>query len=237
MRRFAELAAALTAAERWLLPPECLLCRRPVPASDHDALACGVCRSRFRSVPAPWCPRCGQPVDAGDECRLCAEWPSGIDRVRSAVLLEDGARDAVHLLKYDGWWRMADSLAPSMRMLEPLTEGVCLIPVPLSAARARERGYNQAECLARALGRWTGLAVRPDLLARTRHAPTQTALPPDARRANVAGAFAAADARGVRAVLVDDVFTTGATLLAAADALAAAGAASVEAVTFARACG
>jgi ComF family protein len=143
----------------------------------------------------------------------------------------------VHLLKYEGWWRMAESLAAPMRTLEPLTAGVCLIPIPLAAARARERGYNQAERLAAAVAASTGLPVRPELLARTRHTPTQTTLPPDARRANVAGAFAARGARGVRAVLVDDVFTTGATLLAAAEALAADGAASVDAVTFARAVG
>jgi ComF family protein len=237
MLRFAEWGAALAEAERWLLPPECLLCRQPVPLSDHDALVCGLCRSRWRLVPAPWCPRCGQPVEDGAACRLCVEWPAVIGRVRSAVLLEEGARDAVHLLKYEGWWRMAASLAVAMRGLEPLTAGVCLIPVPLSAARARARGYNQAERLAVSLGERTGLPVRSELLARTRHTPTQTALPPDARRANVAGAFAAVGARGVHAVLVDDVFTTGATLLAAAEALATGGAASVEAVTFARALG
>jgi ComF family protein len=155
--------------------------------------------------------------------------------VRSAVLLEDSARTAVHLLKYDGWWRMAESLAVPMRQLEPLTGGVCLIPVPLSAARERQRGYNQAERLAAALGRRTGLSVLADGLRRTRHTPTQTALPPEARRANVAGAFAARAVHGRFVVLVDDVFTTGATLLAAAEALAAGGAARVEAVTFARA--
>ena len=237
MPHFAELRAALAEAERWLLPPECLLCRRAVPASDNDALACAVCRSRWRTLPAPWCARCGHPREPDSDCRLCADWPLAIGRVRSAVLLEEGARNAVHLLKYDGWWRMAESLAVPMRSLEPLTDGVCLIPIPLSAARARERGYNQAERLGAALGAGTGLAMRPELLSRTRHTPTQTALPPDARRANVAGAFAAAGAQGVRAVLVDDVFTTGATLLAAAEALAAGGAASVDAVTFARAMG
>ena len=153
------------------------------------------------------------------------------------MVLEDSAREAVHLLKYEGWWRMADAIAPSMRPLEPLTGGVCLIPVPLSAARARDRGYNQAERLDRAMGRRTGLTVGRELLHITRDTPTQTALPPGARRANVAGAFRAAGARGVRAVLVDDVFTTGSTLLAAAEALSAGGAMSVDAVTFARAMG
>ncbi|MGH7627821.1 MAG: ComF family protein [Gemmatimonadales bacterium] len=237
MPRFAELAAALADAERWLLPPECLLCRQPVPASDGDALACAVCRSRWRAVPAPWCTRCGHPLESSQPCRLCADWPPAIGRVRSAVLLEEGARDAVHRLKYAGWWRIAESLAAPMRTLEPLTAGVSLVPVPLAPGRARARGYNQAERLAVALGRRAGLPVRPRLLARTRETPTQTALPPDARRANVAGAFVAEGARGARAVLVDDVFTTGATLLAAAEALAAGGAVSVDAVTFARAMG
>jgi ComF family protein len=237
MPRFAVLAASLAGVERWLLPPECLLCHRPVPSSDHDALACGVCRSRWRAVPAPWCERCGHPLEPGMECRLCAEWPVGIGMVRSAVLLEEGAREAVHLLKYEGWWRLAEALAGVMRALEPLTAGVCLIPVPLSVARERERGYNQAERLATALGAATGLPVHPALLSRTRHTPTQTALPPEARRANVAGAFSASDAQGLCVVLVDDVFTTGATLGAAAEALLASGAQSVDAVTFARAMG
>jgi predicted amidophosphoribosyltransferase len=89
--------------------------------------------------------------------------------------------------------------------------------------------------LAAALGARLGLRVRTDVLRRTRATRTQTALTPDERLANVAGAFAATRARGLRAVLVDDVFTTGATLLAAAEALVAAGAGKVDAVTFGRA--
>jgi ComF family protein len=110
-----------------------------------------------------------------------------------------------------------------------------LIPVPLSPRRERLRGYNQSERLAAAVAARLGLRVRTDVLRRTRATHTQTALTPDERRANVAGAFAATRARGLRAVLVDDVFTTGATLLAAAEALSAAGAEQVEAVTFGRA--
>ncbi|HEU5171207.1 MAG TPA: phosphoribosyltransferase family protein [Gemmatimonadales bacterium] len=233
----AELREVLRAAERWLLPAECLLCRRPVPPSDDDALACGVCRSRWRAVAAPWCARCGQPLEPDAECGLCAGWPAALGRVRSAVRLEGGAREAVHLLKYEGWWRIAEPMALAMRALEPLTAGVSLVAVPLGARRARERGYNQSERLAAAIGRVGGLPVRPHLLRRVRETGTQTALAPDARRVNVAGAFAASAVRGLRVVLVDDVFTTGATLLAAAEALAAAGAERVEAVTFARALG
>jgi predicted amidophosphoribosyltransferase len=77
--------------------------------------------------------------------------------------------------------------------------------------------------------------VRSAALCRTRETPTQTALTPEARLANVVGAFQARGVAGTRVVIVDDVFTTGATLLAAAEALQQAGAARIEAVTFARA--
>jgi ComF family protein len=141
----------------------------------------------------------------------------------------------VHRLKYDGWSRAAEGMAEAMRQLEPLTGQVSLIPIPLGARRLRERGYNQSERLAAALASQSTLAVRADLLQRVRETPTQTALTPEARHANVAGAFQAGPVKGLELVLVDDVFTTGATLAAAAAALVEAGAARVEAVTFARA--
>jgi ComF family protein len=161
-----------------------------------------------------------------------------LTRVRSAVWLDGGAREAVHLLKYEGWWRVADDLATAMRHLEPLGSGAVLVPVPLGARRARERGYNQAERLAAALARISGLPIRPALLARTRETPTQTKLTPEARRANVHHAFRVREPLPAgRPVLVDDVYTTGATLDAAAAALAGAGAPVVEGVTFARGTG
>ena len=232
MRRFGEVLAGV---ERWLLPPACLLCEAPVAAREGDALVCGLCRSRWQPVTPPWCERCGQPAFEDLQCRLCVGWPDGLARVRSAVWLRGTAREAVHRLKYEGWWRSAGALAEVMRGLEPLTGRVSLIPVPLGARRRRARGYNQAERLAAALGALTGLPVRTDLLDRRRETRTQTALAPEARQANVADAFAARDAGGLACVLVDDVFTTGATLAEAGAALRRAGAVRVEAVTFARA--
>jgi ComF family protein len=232
MPSFAEL---LGGVERWLLPAACLLCDAPIPLRQGDALVCDLCRSRWQPVPDPVCRRCGQPSVGDLECRLCRSWPDGLTAVRSAVWLRGTARDAVHRLKYEGWWRVADALADAMTGLAPLTGRVCLIPIPLGARRLRQRGYNQAERIAAALGRRAARPVRGDLLRRTRDTRTQTALTPEARLANVAGAFEAGSAGGLSCVLVDDVFTTGATLAEAAAALSHAGAARVEAVTFARA--
>jgi ComF family protein len=239
MPRFAERLAAWREAwddlERWLLPAACLLCDAPVARAENDALICALCRSRWRRVPGPLCERCGQPAFADLACRICADWPPGLARVRSAVWLDESPRRAVHRLKYDGWWRAAEAMAEAMRDLEPLTGRVSLIPVPLGSRRLRERGYNQSERIAAELARRIGAPVRTDLLRRRRETRTQTALTPEERQANLAGAFASERAGGIEAVLVDDVFTTGATLVAAAAALAGAGATRVEGVTFARA--
>jgi len=244
------------AVEQLLLPAECLLCRALLSFRDSARVVCDVCRHRWRPVRPPWCARCGQPEPSFGRCRLCAEWPAAFGLARSAVWLDGGARDAVHALKYGGLSRIASDLAAAMVGLHvPAVDSALLVPVPLARARVRERGYNQSERLARALGRrWRRPVV--DLLVRTRDTVPQTALTPEARLANVAGAFEMRNAKcGMRnegqpgnsafriphsalerpLVLVDDVFTTGATLAEAARALDRAGARAVSAVTFGRA--
>lgn len=237
MSRFAELSALARQVERLLLPGECLVCQTMLGGEEWDAPICSLCRSRWQQLPPPLCARCGQPNEVGS-CRFCAEWPHELDRVRSAVWFDGPARDAVHRLKYGGWPRSAEPMARAMRRLEPLEPGVVLVPIPLGKRRRRSRGYNQAEVLARALGTECGLRVDADLLQRVLETSTQTALTPEERLANVREAFRAEGAEaaeGHTLVLVDDVCTTGATLIAAAAALIAAGASRVEAVTFARA--
>lgn len=224
------------AIERWLLPGECLLCRRPLSDEATVALVCALCRCRWNRLPEPLCPRCGEPRLLTElDCRLCQAWSPELTRVRSAVWHDGGAREVVHQLKYEGWWRVTDAMAETMKDLEPLTGRLSLVPVPLAAKRRQMRGYNQSEHLAMAIARRLQLPIRAHWLSRVRETPTQTALTPEERLANVTGAFVARGVERERIVLVDDVFTTGATLVAAAEALAKAGAASVEAVTFARA--
>ena len=158
----------------------------------------------------------------------------------------------MHALKYGGLPRIADDMAVAMGGLAGSgADSSVLVPIPLAPKRLRQRGYNQSEALACALGKLWKRPVVPHLLTRTRETPTQTALTPETRLANVAGAFVVARdlgagvltpgrRPGVNApwptlVLVDDVFTTGATLAEAARALDQAGATRVMGLTFARA--
>jgi ComF family protein len=217
-----------------------LLCRNLLAFTAADHLVCAPCRYRWRPIRPPWCERCGQPGPSFGPCRLCAQWPAALVWARSAVWLGAGARDAVHALKYRGLGRVAHDLADVMvRHLPQPPAGAALVPVPLAPRRQRERGYNQSARLAAALSARWDIPLR-DCLIRRRETRTQTALTPEARLANVAGAFETRHPPRTSAevgtrILVDDVFTTGATLVAAAAGLAAAGAREIGAVTFGRA--
>ncbi|HKA59598.1 MAG TPA: ComF family protein [Gemmatimonadales bacterium] len=226
-----------SAVEQLLLPTECLLCHALLGDREAHRIVCALCRRRWRVVRPPWCARCGQPAPHFGACRLCAAWPAALVSVRSAVWLADGAQQAVYALKYGGLPRIADDLVRAMAPLRPGVDGpAALVPIPLATRRLRQRGYNQSEVLARALAREWRIPVIPDVLVRTRETPTQTALTPETRLANVAGAFSATRAtHRTTLVLIDDVFTTGATLAEAARALEQAGAARIHGVTFARA--
>lgn len=148
-------------------------------------------------------------------------------------------REAIHRFKYGKERARAAHLGlPLATLLDqvPAVEAYRLLPVPLSSARRRERGYNQAEELARVLATATGRPL-DTALARTRATPPQVGLDRAARHRNVRGAFTwqGAALNGARLILVDDVLTTGATADECAAVLKAAGAGWVGLVTVARA--
>lgn len=152
--------------------------------------------------------------------------------------MRDGARDAVHSLKYRGVVALAEpmgrALAGAVRVWGVAADVVA--PVPLHWRRQRSRGYNQSAEMGKVAAAALALPFEPALLRRIRPAPPQVRSGGlEDRRRNVEGAFAArCDAAGRRVLLVDDVATTGATMAACATALRTAGAAQIWGITFAR---
>ena len=165
--------------------------------------------------------------------------------VRSVCWVHRGSGLALlHALKYDGWHRVGAGMAKRMAHLpwptDVASERALVVPVPLSASRRRERGYNQSEQLARPLAEHWAVPLAPGALVRPHATGSQTRLTPAQRMLNVARAFqvpieARPALRGAHVVLVDDVVTTAATLVACATALHAGGARIVSCVTFGRA--
>lgn len=157
--------------------------------------------------------------------------PPGIAGVAAATLYQGHVEEAVHRLKYGRASYVAKRLAGLMEVPEPWRFD-WIIPVPLWPKKQKKRGYNQSALIARALGQRLGLSqlVAEELLFRTRDTQTQTALPAKNRFENVQGAFCAASGvAGKDILLVDDVYTTGSTLRACAEALHMAGAGQVYA--------
>jgi len=180
----------------------------------------------------PWCDRCGRPTEVPEaSCASCP--PAPIDRARSPFRFDGPARDAVLKLKFGGWRGVAGAFAVALEALDlPAVDVVTW--VPLARRREAERGYDQAQAIARAYARRHGLPSRA-LLRRTRATAPQARRSAAERRAALAGAFRAVRAAPPSVLLVDDVLTTGATAAACAEALRASGARSVVLATATRA--
>lgn len=174
-------------------------------------------------------------------CGACRRRAPAFAYARAALRYEDGARAALHAFKFGGHRALAAPLADVVVdvLAERWPEGQpdVLVPVPLHPRRERERGFNQAELIARRLGRAWGCPVRRDVLARVVATESQTALDRAARLANVRDAFRLRRPElvaGRHVVLIDDILTTGATVSACARAVEAGGARAVGVVAVAR---
>ncbi len=210
-----------------LYPYSCAGC-----GGSGEGVLCASCDARVTRL---------QPAQRLKRLSLGAAGVSGTLPVASGALYETPLREAIHTFKYDGTPALAAPLAPLLLDAWQVAQGAfppaeVLAPVPLHPRRRRERGYNQSELLAHRLSALCGTPVDPRLLRRVRYTEQQALLRGDQRRRNVQGAFEAAPgARGKRVALVDDVFTTGSTLVECALALLGAGASGVYALTLARA--
>ncbi len=225
-------------------PEICRLCEAE-PATARDGFVGARCRSQARFIQPPFCERCGLPFE-GDittpfECANCREMELRFTSARSAVVARGVVLEAIHRFKYQRQLWFEDFLAGLfLREAAPALRGRnwnLIVPVPLHPVRQREREFNQAERLAARLGAALDIPLRRKLLRRVAPTATQTLLTRQQRAANMRGAFAArpgARLNGERVIVVDDVFTTGATTSACAQALRTAGAGDVCVWTVAR---
>ena len=225
-----------------LYPPVCLACDAPVATADA---LCASCFRLLRPITAPLCPVLGLPFEVSlGPGALSAEAiadPPPFDRARSAVVYNEVARSLVGKLKYGDRPELARFCARLMMRggHELWGADAVLVPVPLHRTRQFSRRYNQSTELARALSKLTGIPADPLLAIRKKRTRQQVGLSGDARQRNVAGAFiphpdSLARLRGRRAIIVDDVITTGSTVKAVTRALRAGGAQQIDVVSFAR---
>lgn len=236
------LAQCLSAVQDVLFPATCAGCRRHV--SQPGAL-CAACWPKLRFLEKPWCAVMGTPFpyDMG-EGFLSAEaiaCPPPFDRVRSAVVYEGLAGRMVQALKYSDRTDLGPWMARWMLRAgaEFLPDADLILPVPLHRLRFWTRRFNQSAELARPLAKLARIPFEPLGVERVRHTRRQVGLKPEERQRNVRAAFRVPPAMkdkiaGKRVVVVDDVYTTGATVGAVARILKRAGAAEVSVLTFAR---
>ncbi len=228
-----------------LFPTRCKTCGSLLDEPEEKVL-CRTCLAEIVPSRLPACPRCGRFYDGAGDPHLCGDCltdPPAFALQRSAAKYRGRLKDALLLFKYRKFRPLGRDLArfvhESERKNEALWNGLDLIvPVPLHARRARERGFNQAGVLARELGKLRGIPVETGVLMKVRNAPPQTSLERAGRRTSVRGAYRSARperVRGRTVLLVDDVYTTGSTLRECAAVLAAAGAKEIRAVTIAQA--
>ena len=211
-----------------VLPPVCAGC------GAVGRQFCGQCQAAVVWVEGPVCHRCGRPERRlANLCISCQLVPPPLEKIRAATHHYNPVRQVLHKMKYEGYFALAQPLGRLMVDAWPRWEHQLdlVIPIPLHQRRWRERGYNQSELLTGVLEHELGLPSLASALERSRHTRPQVGLTSEERRANVLGAFTANPAlvKGKRIMVVDDVYTSGSTLNAAAEALHQAGASSVTA--------
>ncbi|MCD8379181.1 MAG: ComF family protein [Lachnospiraceae bacterium] len=227
----------MTIIKELLFPRRCPVCDKPAPWGEY---ICPACAGRLKPLGRSYCLKCGKGLtkEEWEYCADCQKYPHVFDRGRSLYTYESAA-GAIFRLKYKGRQEYADFFAEEWyRYLADTIRSWqidLIVPVPLHRSRRRTRGYNQAELLAKALGRRLQLPVSPACVIRCRKTISQKQLNRVQRQNNLKNAFKMnrVDVQLKGVLLVDDIYTTGSTADAVASVLKKAGAARVYILTLA----
>lgn len=216
-----------------IFPQNCLLCSA---AEGGDLGICQACRQDLPWHTQAHCPQCALASSDNQVCGHCLKAPPAFDRTRALFRYQYPLDAMLQRYKYGHMLSMADTFAGLMLNKLPATNlPDIVIPMPLHAARLRERGFNQALEIARIVATRLKLKLDARACVRTRLTPPQVSLPLKQRVKNMRGAFACTrPLHGLRVALVDDVMTTGASLNALATSVKTAGAVEVECWVVAR---
>ncbi len=232
----------------FILPPRCYVCeassaQAPIP------WVCETCWCDIAYLEPPVCYQCGEPLAAPPEgiaspmhrCGRCLLQPPAFDRARAVGLYRGALRQIIHTMKYQPVYGLTRPLAKLLQQQFSAhwTESVpdILVPIPLHRRRLWQREFDQALALARYLSRGVGIPCEAEALRRQRDTASQVGLTYTERDQNVRGAFGVRHPQSVRGktvLLIDDVYTTGATAKACAQVLRRAGAERVNVYTLAR---
>ena len=217
----------------WVFPPRCGGC------GSSGSRFCNRCLQETQIIQPPYCNVCGGSLESPGICRICPANPPAFSGMRSWAYFSGPLRNAMHRLKYKRDVALGDALAwPLIQLLILAGWTIDLVTaVPAGIARQAERGYNQAALLARPIALSQGIIFRTGALRKLRETRSQVGLSVQMRKQNVENAFQAdaGSVRGKRVLLVDDVATSGATVMACTQALIQAGACQVFVLTLARA--
>jgi ComF family protein len=228
-------------ATRIVLPAWCVACGADLAWKERVASCCAGCWASLPKIKGSKCSSCALPLAGEQEakCINCQLDPLPVGWCEASCHYRGPAERVLHAFKFERHdffdAPLAALLDETLRTRNDLTFDA-IIPVPMTRARKRRRGYNQAELLARQLASMTGIPCQTKLLAKRGGLATQSTLARAARRGNVRDAFAAsASVAGLSLLLVDDIITTGETLRACATALVRQRAERVCAIAIAKA--
>ena len=223
----------------FLYPAKCRVCEISLEVTSLPYI-CANCWHDIQFLEPPWCDICGTP-NVNGLCDECAISPPRYGKLRSIAFYQTTLQQAIHLFKFEEKKVFAQHLIQLINAHIPMDctigEYDFILPIPIHKKRLRKRGFNQATLLAKGVAQMEGVPLLTGTLVRHRHTAAQSSLGMDARQQNIIGAFEIRNSDVIynrRILIIDDVFTTGATIREAVNELWKAHPAEIDVLTLAR---